>query len=99
MPEGRPPARDGGLQDGAAGDRGAHQTSTLNGVDSLLSSADARGRSGGHHGHWSGRRPKRCLLAAQISGLKNAAIAAKVKERRGALRQKVEAEADLAQYE
>ncbi len=76
------------------------KTSTLNGVDSLLSIVQmpggvpvatmAIGRAGAQNA---------ALLAAQILGLKDAAIAAKVKERREALRQKVEREADLAQYE
>lgn len=76
------------------------KTSSLNGVDSLLSIVQmpggvpvatmAIGRAGAQNA---------ALLAAQILGLKDAAIAAKVKERREALRQKVEREADLAQYE
>jgi 5-(carboxyamino)imidazole ribonucleotide mutase len=76
------------------------KTSTLNGLDSLLSIVQmpggvpvatvAIGRAGAQNS---------ALLAAQILGIKYPEIQTKLKERREAIRRKVEQEADLAQYE
>ncbi|GGK34023.1 N5-carboxyaminoimidazole ribonucleotide mutase [Caldalkalibacillus thermarum] len=76
------------------------KTSTLNGLDSLLSIVQmpggvpvatvAIGKAGARNS---------ALLAAGILGIKYPSIQAKLKERREAIRQQVLAEADLAQYE
>ncbi|EGL83483.1 phosphoribosylaminoimidazole carboxylase, catalytic subunit [Caldalkalibacillus thermarum TA2.A1] len=76
------------------------KTSTLNGLDSLLSIVQmpggvpvatvAIGKAGARNS---------ALLAAEILGIKYPSIQAKLKERREAIRQQVLAEADLARYE
>ncbi|MDQ0340137.1 5-(carboxyamino)imidazole ribonucleotide mutase [Caldalkalibacillus uzonensis] len=76
------------------------KTSTLNGLDSLLSIVQmpggvpvatvAIGKAGAKNS---------ALLAAEILGIKYPHIQHKLKERREAVRQQVLAEADLVQYE